>query len=47
MILVELIPPNTIDTDEQLVIEIPTVALDGTDLFLEDFGMGYNDYDEL
>ena len=47
MILVELKPSNTIDTNEQLVIEIPTVALDGTELFPEDLGVGYEDYDEL
>ena len=45
MILVELRPSNTIETNEQLIIEIPTIALDGTELFPENLGLGYQDYD--
>lgn len=47
MILVEITPYNTISTNEQFVIEIPTISIDGTSLFPEDLGMGYNDYDDL
>lgn len=45
--LVEFKPSNTIEDDEQLVIEIPTVTIDGQNQFAEDLGMGYNDYDDL
>ena len=47
MILVEFTPANTIATNEQFVIEIPTVSIDGQSLFPEDLGVGYEDYDDL
>lgn len=40
-------PPSNIATTQQLVIEIPTVSLDGTTLFPADLGMGYKTYDSL
>lgn len=47
-ITIEVVPPVTIyNSYQQLVIEIPTSTVDGTPLFLEDLGMGYNDYDDL
>lgn len=47
LIMVELTPSTLIDTNQQVVIEIPTVAIDGTALFDEDLGMGYIDYSDL
>ena len=47
MILVEFTPANTISTTEQFIIEIPTVSVDGTTLFQNDLGVGYQDYDDL
>lgn len=46
-IIIILTPPSNINTNQQLVIEIPTVALDGTVLFPADLGMGYKPYDNL
>lgn len=40
-------PPSTINTDHQLVIEIPTVSVDNEPLFPVDLGMGYKNYDNL
>ena len=40
-------PSSNIATTQQFVIEIPTVALDGTSQFPPDLGMGYNPYDLL
>jgi hypothetical protein len=47
MILVQIVPSNQIEVDEQLVIEIPTVSMDGIRLFTGNLGMGYKDYDNL
>lgn len=47
MILVEFKPPNTIATNEQFIIEIPTVGIDGVNMIQNDLGMGYEDYDDL
>ena len=47
LILVHFVPPSTIPTTDQIIIEIPTVANDGTTLFPADLGMGYKDYDSL
>lgn len=47
MLLLEFIPGNTIATNQQFVIQIPTVSNNGQALFPADLGMGYNDYDEL
>ena len=47
MILLELTPSLTVPVNNQLVIEFPTVALDGTLLFGADLGMGYTDYSDL
>ena len=47
MILLEFIPYNTISTNEQFVIEIPTISIDGQSLITGDLGMGYEDYDDL
>ena len=46
-IIIEAIPGETLYSYHQLLLEIPTVALDGTTLFPADLGMGYEDYDEL
>jgi hypothetical protein len=40
-------PSSSITAAQQLVIEIPTVALDGATLFPADLGMGYKPYDRL
>ena len=40
-------PTSSISTTQQFVIEIPTVALDGSTQFPPDLGMGYNPYDPL
>lgn len=47
LIIVSFTPSATIATNQQLIIEIPTVALDGATLFPIDLGMGYNNYDNL
>jgi hypothetical protein len=47
LIMVELTPSTTINSNQQVIIEIPTVAIDGTSLFDEDLGMGYIDYSDL
>ena len=47
--LVTLKPPssNSISTSQQIIIEIPTVALDGTPQYSPDLGMGYAANDKL
>ena len=46
-VIVVLQPSASITASQQIVIEIPTVALDGTALFPADLGMGYKAYDKL
>lgn len=46
-IMVIFTPSTTIATNQQLIVEIPTVALDGSTLFPIDLGMGYSNYDNL
>lgn len=46
-IMVILTPSQTINTNQQIIIEIPTVSLDGQTLFPVDLGMGYKNYDSL
>ena len=47
MVLVTMKPSVSISTTQQIVIEVPTVGLDGSILFPPDLGMGYNPYDNL
>ena len=46
-IMVIFTPPSTINADQQLIIEIPTVSVDNEPLFPVDLGMGYKNYDNL
>lgn len=41
-LLLVLKPAVSIDTNDQLVIELPTKSLDGTDLMEDDVGLGYS-----
>ena len=45
--LVKLKPSSSISTSQQIVIEIPTVGLDGETMYAPDLGMGYKPYDQL
>ena len=47
MVLVTMRPSVSIPTTDQIIIEIPTVGLDGETLFPPDLGMGYKLYDNL
>jgi hypothetical protein len=40
-------PSSTIATNQQLIIEIPTVSIDGQNQFPIDLGVGYKNYDDL
>lgn len=40
-------PSSNIATNQQFVIEIPTISTDGSNQFPVDLGMGYEDYDDL
>lgn len=46
-IIVIFKPSSNIATDQQIIIEIPTISLDGQPQFSSDLGMGYNNYDSL
>ena len=46
-VIIEATPGETMYSYHQLVLEIPTISIDGTSLFPGDLGMGYKDYDEL
>ena len=46
-IIVIFKPSVNIAVDQQFVIEIPTLSLDGQQLFSPDLGMGYKNYDSL
>lgn len=46
-IIVAVTPSTTIATNQQLIIEIPIVSLDGQSQFSSDLGMGYKNYDDL
>ena len=45
--IIQLRPSSSISATQQIVIEIPTVALDGSALFTADLGMGYKANDKL
>lgn len=40
-------PSSTIATNQQFIIEIPTVSAEGQNLFPPDLGRGYKNYDDL
>jgi hypothetical protein len=40
-------PSSSIETNQQFIVEIPTISVDGTSQFPVDLGMGYKDYDNL
>lgn len=46
-IIVQFTPSSSIATGQQLIIEIPTISLDGQTQFPFDLGKGYNNYDKL
>lgn len=48
LLLFEIVPSATITNNyDRIVVEIPTVSNDGVNLFDEDMGMGYRNYDDL
>lgn len=46
-IMVVFTPSSNIATNQQFIIEIPTISIEGNAQFPADLGMGYKDYDDL
>lgn len=48
LLLFEIVPSSNITNNyHRIVIEIPTISNDNVNLFDEDLGMGYRNYDDL